>query len=173
MSLRKPVAKKKPPKGSLKSIKRSIKPNKKNAHRDAKGVPKFRSGFEREFWDANHSKIALSYEPFTIDYSIIEERKYKPDFVDATLFKQSSKIRVYETKGRFTGVDRKKLLAVRETNPEIELILVFQRDNKLTTAKNSSRYSEWATKHGFDYCIGTDLSKIVYASNPNRVSNEN
>jgi len=135
--------------------------------RHVKGTPSFRSGFEKEFWDAQHTKIALKYEPFSLSYSVIEERNYTPDFIDVNLFNATKRVRIYETKGRFTPEDRKKMRYVKMSNPDIEIIMVFQRDNWLTPRK-ASKYSDWCKKNLFNYCIGTDLTKIVWASNPNR-----
>jgi len=137
--------------------------------RHRKGVPSFRSKFEKEFWDAQHSKIGLRYEPFALSYSVIEERRYTPDFIDADLFRAQERIRIYETKGLFTPTDRKKMKHVRDSNPDIELIMVFQRDNYLTKAKNR-KYSTWCEENRINYCIGVDLRNIVWAANPNRLA---
>jgi len=129
-------------------------------------VPKFRSDFEREFWDYNYNKIPLAFEPYKISYTVQEEKKYIPDFVvDPSRGLDGNWI--VETKGYFTGSDRKKMLNVRRCNPSLNILLVFQRDNYLTPNK-ATRYSDWARKHNFDYCIGVDLSKTVRCANPNR-----
>jgi len=78
---------------------------------------------------------------------VYKEATYTPDFVlDNGI--------IMEVKGRFTASDRAKMLAVRESNPDRKIVLYFATDNKLQ--KNSEqRYSDWCTKHGFDYAVGT------------------
>jgi len=135
--------------------------------RHKKGKPALRSGFEEEFWKAQHKFISLKYEPFRLTYTIMEERTYLPDFVDMDYLRRHDRVKVYETKGFFKPTDRKKMLAIKKSNPDLWIIMVFQRDNYLSKSK-AARYSDWCKKHGFDYCIGTDLTKTVHASNPNR-----
>lgn len=119
----------------------------------------FRSEFEKKFWEDNKSKIPLEYEPFHVKFVITQHAKYTPDFVVKRNGKKAAPV-IYETKGWFRPSDRKKMLAVKECNPGIDITLVFQADNKLTKI-SKSRYSDWCRKHGFNYCIGTDLSRIV------------
>jgi len=129
--------------------------------------PPFRSKFEEQFWKDNYTKIPLRYEPFRITYSVVEERTYLPDFVYTDPFLKTNKHTVYETKGRWLPKDRKKILYVKKSNPGLRIVMVFMRDNYLTKSKKA-KYSDWCIKHEIDYVVGTDLSKIVHASNPNR-----
>lgn len=70
---------------------------------------------------------------------------YTPDF-----FLENGVI--IESKGRFTAADRRKMLAVKEGHPDLDIKMLFMRDNKI--AKNSNtKYSDWCEKHGFDYSI--------------------
>jgi len=72
---------------------------------------------------------------------------YGPDF-----FLESGYI--IETKGRFTAADRRKMLAVKEQHPELQLVILFMRDNKIH--KNSqTKYSDWCEANEFDYSVGT------------------
>ncbi len=57
-----------------------------------------------------------------------------------------------EAKGFFRPSDRRKMLAVKEQHPELDIRFVFMRNNLLS--KNSkSTYGDWAEKHGFQWCI--------------------
>jgi hypothetical protein len=148
----------------------SIKKSGRGARKQKRGKPPmFRSGFEREFWLANYKTIPLKYEPFRITYSVVEEKTYLPDFVYTDPYLKTNKHTVYETKGHWLPRDRKKILYVKKSNPGLRIVMVFMRDNYLTKAKKA-RYSDWCIKNQIDYCIGTDLSKIVHASNPNRTN---
>ena len=62
-----------------------------------------------------------------------------------------------EAKGKLTGANRRRLVAWKAYFPEEKLRIVFMCDNKLSKGAKS-RYSEWATKAGFEYCVG--FSKI-------------
>lgn len=77
--------------------------------------------------------------------AIVKERSYTPDFI----LPNGDWI---EVKGRFTGADRVKMLAIQEFYPDQRICLLFQRDNHLS-AKKITRYSEWAKKHGFPFAI--------------------
>jgi hypothetical protein len=72
---------------------------------------------------------------------------YTPDFFLASGI-------IIEAKGRFTAADRRKMLAVKRDHPELQLVLLFMRNNKIR--KNSqTKYSDWCEANGFDYAIGT------------------
>jgi hypothetical protein len=59
---------------------------------------------------------------------------------------------IIEVKGIFTSKDRKIALAMKEQRPDLDIRMIFQRDNKL--ARNSStRYSEFCDKHGIKWAI--------------------
>ena len=161
MSLAKPLAvRKKKPRG----LRGNIHPvtftrrrgNGRRSRDPVTKVPNFRSEFEREFWEENKAKIPLEYEPYHLKGTILTHVKYLPDFVSGP----PTRPIIYETKGWFRAADRTKLKAIRESNPGIEIILVFQRDNYLTKAR-SMKYSQWCIKNSFSYCVGVDLSKIV------------
>jgi hypothetical protein len=77
---------------------------------------------------------------------VMETRDYTPDF-----FLPSGI--VVEAKGKFTSPMRTKLLAVRESNPDRDLRIVFQRDNPLTSTKKKT-YTGWAKQKGFKCAVG-------------------
>lgn len=106
-----------------------------------------RSGFERRVLD----KGALwhAYETETLLYSV--ERRYTPDI---TLAPGD----YVEIKGRFTGADRTKTLAVLRANPGIRIRFLFQRDNMVGGSENN-RYSDWCERHGIEFSVGEEIPK--------------
>ena len=58
-----------------------------------------------------------------------------------------------ETKGRFVAKDRSKMLAVKKQHPNLDVRMVFMRDNVIAEGKAKLNYSEWCNKNGIPYCI--------------------
>lgn len=94
--------------------------------------------------------VSVTYESVQLPYTIVENRRYIPDFIVET---PSGRTLYLEVKGYFRPDDRKKLAAVREAHPEKDIRLVFKTDNKLN-AKSPTRYSDWCKKHGWTYAVG-------------------
>lgn len=101
-----------------------------------------RSGFEKRvatFLD----KHKVKYEYETVKLSFVEpatDRTYRPDFI------LPNGIHI-ECKGRFTPADRKKILLVKEQHPELDLRLVFMRDNTLSRSSKTT-YTAWCQAKG-------------------------
>jgi pyruvate formate-lyase activating enzyme-like uncharacterized protein len=72
-------------------------------------------------------------------------RYYLPDF------KLSDKVYV-ESKGRLTLEDRKKMLWVKEQNPEVTVYFIFERADDKIDKRSKMTKRQWATKHGYE-CI--------------------
>jgi hypothetical protein len=123
----------------------------------------YRSGAEELLAEAlTASGVGFEYESLKLTYEkpvrkglckkcgngkVVKVATYTPDFV-------LNNGTIIEYKGRLTATDRSKLIAVRNSNPDTKIHLLFGSDNKLQ--KNSDkRYSTWATEHGFDYATGT------------------
>jgi hypothetical protein len=109
----------------------------------------YRSGFEYTVARSLTERgVEFEYEPkgAIIEYKVDEVRRYLPDFVVG-----GTRI---ECKGRLTAADRKKLLLVKKQNPKLDLRLLFQFDNKLST-RSKTRYSAWAEKNGFKWAVGS------------------
>jgi hypothetical protein len=47
---------------------------------------------------------------------------------------------------------RTKMKAVKESNPELNIKMLFMKDNWVT-GKHQHRYSEWAEKNGFGWAL--------------------
>lgn len=103
-----------------------------------------RSGFEARCMDAARQHTDLEYEPDTIEYTIT--RKYTPDV------KLPNGIYV-EMKGRFKGEDRTKHRLVRAQHPELDIRIVFQKNDRLYKGAKST-YTEWCDRQGIPWAIG-------------------
>ena len=130
-----------------------------------KTEPKYRSQLERRVCNnLRNRRVKYDYEPYKISYTtevkpaycancghkvVLKERSYTPDVV------LSNGI-IIEIKGKFTGENRTKMLAIRASNPGLDIRMLFQSDNWLTK-KKSMRYSDWCERHGFIYHVGEQV----------------
>ncbi len=104
----------------------------------------YRSGLEEKVADLLSSlKVKYEYESTKVAYTL--QCNYTPDFLLPN--------GVYlEVKGRLTTEDRRKMLAVKKNNPELDIRFVFQAPfNKLYKGSKST-YAKWAEKNGFLWC---------------------
>jgi len=111
------------------------------------GTSKFRSKFERTV-AASLVKRGLEfyYENQALAYRI--EAVYKPDFCLPNGV-------IVETKGLFGPEDRRKMIAVKQAHPDLDIRLCFQNANvKLSRAPKALAYWQWAERHGFLWCEG-------------------
>lgn len=77
--------------------------------------------------------------------AVFVERSYTPDvFLSNGI--------IVEVKGIFTSHDRKIAAAMQEQHPNLDIRMVFQRDNKLSRS-SSTRYSTWCEKKGIKCAI--------------------
>lgn len=104
-----------------------------------------------------HNGIKYKYEPDKFTYQI-KEQSYTPDF------KCNGPIYL-EYKGKFDASTRKKMLAVKAHNPQLDIRLVFENPNNFIRKKkrpdeNVSRNWEWAEKNGFKWYSYKDVAQI-------------
>lgn len=112
----------------------------------------YRSGLESRFQAACEAKgWKLGYEQDKIKYVIpSSNHTYTPDFTVTN--------NVYiETKGLWTGLDRKKAVLIKQQHPEITILYVLQRNQGLSK-KSSTTYLDWATKNELDACLFSDTA---------------
>lgn len=116
---------------------------------------KYRNKFEEKTGERlDELGIDFSYESEKFEYTV--KGRYTPDFIVKTL--SGNKIYI-ETKGNgrsFDGASRRKLLAVKEQHPEVDLRLVFYSDGKIGPRRKDGthlRQSDWAEKYGFRHSI--------------------
>jgi Phage endonuclease I len=105
-----------------------------------------RSGFERTVdMQLRSSGVPYKNEDTKIPY--ILECNYNPDF---HLLKSNIYI---ETKGRLLPEERRKHLAVRQQNPEVDLRFVFMYPHKKMQGSKIT-HAAWATRNGFKWADG-------------------
>lgn len=119
----------------------------------------YRSVFEK---DAAVLIRAAGYEP---NYEVellpyVTESIYVVDFAVYRLGAKRGGMYL-ETKGYMPAEDRKKILAFRRSNPDIDFRLVFQNPKSVinTRAKRRVTYGAWATGHGITWGTLEDLPK--------------
>ena len=132
-----------------------MKPRKKKVFR--------RSGFEDKV-EANLKERGISYEYESIKLKYTKERcphcdkivkrgTYTPDFI----IQRPSRVRlVVEGKGRFTSIDRTKMLRVKRDHPNEDIRILFQGNNPIRKGSNT-RYVDWAEKNGFPCAVGIEI----------------
>lgn len=128
----------------MKRRSKSPRPKKKPGHRS-----KFETEVENVL--ATREDFVYTYETDKFPYTV--ELVYNPDW---TLTLPDERKIYLEAKGLFDYVERRKVLNVIRQHPEIDLRMVFMRDQKI--AKNSKmRYSTWCEKHDIKYSVYPEL----------------
>ena len=104
----------------------------------------YRSHFEERVANSlDKDNIPYLYEIEKFDY--VTQSKYTPDF-----FLKNGVI--LEAKGFFKPSDRRKMLAVISQHPELDVRMVFQRNNTLSKHSKTT-YGDWCEKHNIPWCI--------------------
>lgn len=105
---------------------------------------KYRSGLEEKVSELlNNLGVIYEYESEKVPY--ILQCSYTPDFCLVN--------GVYlETKGLFTPEDRRKILAVKKDNPDMDLRMVFQAPFNKISKKSKTTYAAWCDKHDIKWC---------------------
>tara|TARA_R100000781_G_scaffold58030_1_gene37431 strand:- start:145 stop:495 length:351 start_codon:yes stop_codon:yes gene_type:complete len=82
--------------------------------------------------------IDYEYEPTKVPYEI--QHHYSPDFLLPN--------GIYlETKGYWDSADRRKMKAVVEQNPDLDIRMVFQAPFNTISKKSKTTYAKWCEKH--------------------------
>tara|TARA_B000000441_G_C21505040_1_gene211676 strand:+ start:258 stop:602 length:345 start_codon:yes stop_codon:yes gene_type:complete len=102
-----------------------------------------RSHLEEQVADLLDSmKVPYQYEGEKLTYTI--EAKYIPDFKVGDVY--------LETKGYFPPEQRRKMKAVKEANPDLDIRIIFQSPHNKINKRSKTTYSMWAEKNGFPWC---------------------
>jgi len=131
-----------------------------------------RSKFEDRVADYLTSKgMSFTYETYSYEYdeplrknlarcgdcgstTLLRTGWYTPDFFLANGV-------IIESKGRFTASDRRKMVAVQESHPDLNIKMLFMRDNKIH--KNSTTlYSDWCMQNNYEFAIGEPLAEWLH-----------
>ena len=108
-----------------------------------KKTSKFRSKLEERVAELLDSlKISYEYESTKVPYTI--QHNYNPDFV------LPNHVHL-ETKGYWDPSDRRKVLAVKRDNPDLDLRMVFQAPYNKISKKSKTTYAQWCEKHDIQW----------------------
>jgi len=103
--------------------------------------------------------MKVTYEDEVIPYHI--ESTYRPDY-RVSIRKNDETVAYVEFKGggrAFSSDVRRKMILVREQNPDKKFYIVFYRDGKCGPVRKDGTFmtqSTWAARNGFEYCIGVE-----------------
>ena len=104
----------------------------------------FRSGLEEKVADLMFDLgIDYDYEPTKLAYVIHHD--YIPDFILPN--------GIYlECKGLWEPEDRRKIKAVIQQHPEIDLRMVFQAPYNKISKRSKTTYAKWCDKNNIQWC---------------------
>lgn len=104
-----------------------------------------KSGFEkRALGIVKRNGFTVTADVDKLEYSI--PSTYTADFKIGDIY--------IETKGYFRPSDRRKMKEVKNSNPELDIRIWFQKDLYLNPKTKATTYTQWAEKHGFPYHVG-------------------
>jgi len=116
--------------------------------KDRKNI-KFRSKLEERVADLLEGLgVSYQYESEKLSYTI--EHNYTPDFV-------LPNYTYLETKGYWDAADRRKVLAVKKANPQVDLRMVFQSPYNTISKKSKTTYAQWCEKHDIPWTSYHDI----------------
>ena len=101
----------------------------------------FRSGLERKV-DTLLSSLGVEYEYESTKVPYVLSCNYTPDFI-------LSNGVVLEAKGHLSPDDRRKMLAVKKQNPELDIRFIFQAPYNKIYKGSKTTYAKWAERNGF------------------------
>jgi hypothetical protein len=115
----------------------------------------FRSVFELKVntW-MKEEGINVPYEPCKLDYTVpASNHKYTPDWKVGNI--------VYEGKGYFAASDRKKMLHIIESNPDLIIRMLFQNAQAKINKRSKTSYADWCDKFEIEWCDFRDKEKLL------------
>lgn len=104
----------------------------------------FRSGLEEKVADLLFN-LGVRYEYESTKLPYILQCCYTPDFILPNGV-------MLEVKGRLTVEDRRKMLAVKKSNGDLDIRFVFQSPYNKIIKGSKTTYAKWAEKNGFKWC---------------------
>ena len=123
----------------------------KKAYDKLKNKPdiKFRSKLEENVASLLEG-LGISYEYEAEKLSYVIEHRYTPDF-------KLPNYKYLEVKGYWDAEDRRKILAVKKDNPDIDLRMVFQSPYNTISKKSKTTYAKWCEKHDIPWSSYHDI----------------
>ena len=114
-----------------------------------KHEPKFRSKLEKNIADLlEQLGVSYLYESEKLSYTI--SHNYTPDFV-------LPNYKYLEAKGYWAAEDRRKILAVKRDNPDVDLRMIFQSPYNTISKKSKTTYAQWCDKHDIPWTSYKDI----------------
>ena len=114
-----------------------------------KKTSKFRSKLEKNIADLlEQLGVSYLYESEKLSYTI--SHNYTPDFV-------LPNYTYLEAKGYWSPEDRRKILNVKKSNPEIDLRMVFQSPYNTISKKSKTTYAQWCERHDIPWSSYQDI----------------
>jgi len=106
----------------------------------------YRSDFERQVCEDLESRnVEFKYEPYTLAYTIPQrQRTYLPDLILPNGI-------VVELKGWFPLIQRQKMLFVRDSNPDLDIRIVFMKSTVKIHKKSPTTLGKWCDKNNFKW----------------------
>lgn len=104
----------------------------------------YRNKFEERV--AEQLGDGFEYETIKLSF-IVPARKatYTPDFID------HQNKRLIEAKGYLRASDRKKMVLIKEQNPDWTIHFIFQKAQQTISKTSKTTYAAWAENHGFTW----------------------
>ena len=110
---------------------------------------KFRSKLEENIANLLEGLgVSYQYESEKLGYTI--EHNYTPDFV-------LPNYTYLEAKGYWSPEDRRKILNVKKSNPEIDLRMIFQAPYNTISKKSKTTYAKWCERHDIPWTSYHDI----------------
>ena len=106
--------------------------------------------------------LVIPYEPAKLEYIVpSSSHKYTPDWMVDTV--------IYEGKGYFSVEDRKKMLYIIESNPQIKVRMIFQNAQTKINKRSKTSYADWCDKQHIEWADFTqDKEKLLEWLKPKR-----
>ena len=108
-----------------------------------KKTSKYRSKLEERVADLLDG-LGISYEYESTKFPYTIQHTYCPDFILPNYVH-------LETKGHWDANDRRKVLAVKRDNPNLDLRMVFQAPYNKISKKSKTTYAMWCEKHNIPW----------------------
>ena len=99
----------------------------------------FRSGLEEKVADLL-VELGVKYEYESTKVPYVIQHSYTPDFILPNGI-------WLECKGYWDPDDRRKIKAVKEQNPDLDIRMVFQSPFNKISKKSKTTYAQWCDKH--------------------------
>ena len=114
-----------------------------------KKTSKYRSKLEEQVAEL-FDTLGVIYEYESVKVPYVIQHNYCPDFV------LPNHVHI-EAKGYWDAKDRRKILAVKKENPDLDLRMVFQAPYNTISKKSKTTYAKWCEKHDIPWTSYHDI----------------